>query len=112
MSDVSRRTVDDPPAAPKAAAADEAVPSVAATPAASGSEVMAPKEASQAPRPEAVGIPNVNSTSLSEDELDWRENQARRAAEVARTDLLLITIWGLATAAVIAGLVLLYGYVF
>jgi hypothetical protein len=54
----------------------------------------------------------VNSTTLSEDELDWRENQSRRPAEVARSDLLLIALWGLATAAVIAALFILFRHLF
>jgi hypothetical protein len=54
----------------------------------------------------------VNTTSLSEDELDWRENQSREPGQVVRSDLLLMGGYALAAVAGGALLVFLYRYLF
>jgi hypothetical protein len=54
----------------------------------------------------------VNITSLSEDELDWRENQSRGPGQAARNDLLLLGSYALAAVVAVALLIFLYRYLF
>jgi hypothetical protein len=61
--------------------------------------------------PAAPDLAGPANAAPTEDELDWRENQSRPPREVALTDLFLLALWGLAAAAVIAILVVLYRHV-
>ena len=103
MSDPSRPMFDV-----KGSGAAERAP----TPAAAGSPPPGPDRASTAPGQEARGPLSATSDILSENELDWRENQSRPPAQSARLNALLIALFALASVAGIALLVLLYRYLF
>ena len=84
----------------------------AATPSEAGPPTTSAGGEPPAPAQEAPGSANVNTTSLSEDQLDWRENQSRAPGRVVRSDLLLMGGYALAAAAAVALLVFLYRYLF
>ena len=63
-------------------------------------------EPSVEPTPAAL----ASSCEVTEDQLDWLENQSRPPAQAARTDLLLFLGYGLAAATVVAGLAFLSRY--
>jgi hypothetical protein len=111
MSDVPTRAVDGKQPAPPADPLEAAKPAAIGPPKA-GPPTASASDAPSAPAREADGSANVNITSLSEDELDWRENQSRGPGQAARNDLLLLGSYALAAVVAVALLIFLYRYLF
>ena len=111
MSDVPRRAVDATDPAAPADVLNQAPPA-AATPSDAGPVTASAGEVTTTTLQEEPGDQNVNSRNLTEDQLDWRENQSRQANEVRRSDFLLLGGYALAAVVALALLLLLYRYLF
>ena len=111
MSDVPRRAVDaTDPNAP--AGVLKQAPPPAGTSSDAGPVTASPQDVTTSPAQAESGNQNVNSRNLTEDQLDWRENQSRQANEVRRSDFLLVGGYAFAALVTLALVLLLYRYLF